>query len=63
VALVNVSGHIVSGVLVLGGFGHRGMEGMLLAISYAREKKIYLSWVFALVSNLQSSSGLVTNLE
>jgi CTP synthase (UTP-ammonia lyase) len=40
VALVNVSGHIVSGVLVPGGFGRRGTEGMLLAISYAREKKV-----------------------
>jgi len=28
------------GVLVPGGFGHRGTEGMLLAINYARKKKI-----------------------
>ncbi len=30
----------VDGVLVPGGFGHRGVEGKLVAIRYAREKKI-----------------------
>jgi CTP synthase len=30
----------VSGILVPGGFGNRGIEGKLLAIQYAREKKI-----------------------
>jgi CTP synthase len=35
-----VNCRIVSGVLVPGGFGQRGAEGMLLAITYAREKKI-----------------------
>ncbi len=30
----------VDGVLVPGGFGHRGVEGKLVAIEYAREKKI-----------------------
>jgi CTP synthase len=30
----------VSGVLVPGGFGDRGIEGKLLAVKYAREKKI-----------------------
>ena len=38
--MVNVNGHIVSGVLVPGGFGQRGTEGMMLAIAYAREKRI-----------------------
>ncbi|KJA26767.1 hypothetical protein HYPSUDRAFT_35913 [Hypholoma sublateritium FD-334 SS-4] len=28
------------GILVPGGFGHRGTEGMLLAIKYAREQKV-----------------------
>ena len=31
---------LFSGVLVPGGFGQRGTEGMLLAITYAREKRI-----------------------
>ncbi|MDD6351726.1 MAG: CTP synthase [Lachnospiraceae bacterium] len=30
----------VSGILVPGGFGNRGTEGMIMAASYAREKKI-----------------------
>ncbi len=30
----------VSGILVPGGFGERGVEGKMLAITYAREKKI-----------------------
>ena len=30
----------LDGILVPGGFGERGMEGMLLAIRYAREKRI-----------------------
>ncbi|KAJ2932217.1 hypothetical protein H1R20_g4874, partial [Candolleomyces eurysporus] len=29
-----------NGILVPGGFGHRGTEGMMLAIKYAREQKI-----------------------
>jgi len=29
-----------SGILVPGGFGSRGIEGMLMAIKYAREQKI-----------------------
>lgn len=29
-----------SGVLVPGGFGHRGTEGMILAAQWAREKKV-----------------------
>lgn len=37
-ALVN--GHVISGVLVPGGFGQRGTEGMMLAITYARTKKV-----------------------
>ena len=36
-ASVNVNG---SGVLVPGGFGQRGTEGMMLAITYAREKGV-----------------------
>jgi CTP synthase (UTP-ammonia lyase) len=28
------------GILVPGGFGHRGTEGMMMAIKYAREQKI-----------------------
>ena len=39
-ASVNINGHIVRGVLVPGGFGHRGTEGMMLAITYAREKGV-----------------------
>jgi CTP synthase len=35
-----VNPQIVSGVLVPGGFGQRGTEGMMLAITYAREKKV-----------------------
>jgi CTP synthase len=31
---------LCSGVLVPGGFGHRGTEGMILAVKWAREKKI-----------------------
>jgi CTP synthase len=30
----------VSGVLVPGGFGQRGTDGMMLAITYAREKGV-----------------------
>lgn len=30
----------VDGILVPGGFGHRGIEGKIIAIRYAREKKI-----------------------
>lgn len=30
----------LDGILVPGGFGHRGVEGKMLAINYAREKKI-----------------------
>jgi CTP synthase len=30
----------IQGILVPGGFGHRGTEGKILAIKYAREKKI-----------------------
>ncbi|RKY04043.1 CTP synthase [Candidatus Poribacteria bacterium] len=30
----------VDGILVPGGFGHRGIEGMILAVKYARENKI-----------------------
>jgi len=32
--------HRSSGILVPGGFGQRGTEGMMLAIKYARESKI-----------------------
>ena len=32
--------HLHSGILVPGGFGNRGTEGMVLAIKYAREQKI-----------------------
>ena len=38
--LFSVNGYIVSGVLVPGGFGQRGTEGMMLAITYAREKRV-----------------------
>ena len=37
---LSIDGHILSGVLVPGGFGQRGTEGMMLAITYAREKKV-----------------------
>lgn len=30
----------LDGILVPGGFGHRGVEGKMLAINYAREKKV-----------------------
>ena len=30
----------IGGILVPGGFGHRGIEGKILAVKYAREKKI-----------------------
>ncbi|MCT4534839.1 CTP synthase [Halodesulfovibrio sp.] len=38
----NVSSKLkgLDGILVPGGFGHRGVEGKMLAISYAREKKV-----------------------
>ena len=43
----------VSGILVPGGFGDRGIEGMIEAITYARENKIpYLAYV--LVCSLPS---------
>lgn len=32
--------HDADGILVPGGFGHRGTEGKILAIHYAREKKV-----------------------
>jgi CTP synthase (UTP-ammonia lyase) len=32
--------YLSSGILVPGGFGQRGMDGMILAIKYAREQKI-----------------------
>ena len=32
--------HLHSGILVPGGFGNRGTEGMVLAIKYAREQKV-----------------------
>ena len=30
----------VNGIIIPGGFGHRGVEGMILAVEYARTKKI-----------------------
>lgn len=33
-------GHVYRGILVPGGFGTRGIEGMILAIKWAREQKI-----------------------
>ena len=39
-ALININAYIFSGVIVPGGFGQRGTEGMLLAITYARERRI-----------------------
>ncbi|OBQ50127.1 CTP synthase [Halodesulfovibrio spirochaetisodalis] len=38
----NVSSKLkgLDGILVPGGFGHRGVEGKMLAINYAREKKV-----------------------
>ena len=40
----NISSHLdqVDAIIVPGGFGHRGIEGKLIAIQYAREEKIPL---------------------
>lgn len=38
--LTTILNHFRSGILVPGGFGQRGTEGMMLAIKYAREAKI-----------------------
>jgi CTP synthase (UTP-ammonia lyase) len=36
--MVKVSSYSLSGILVPGGFGERGIEGMILAIKWAREQ-------------------------
>jgi CTP synthase (UTP-ammonia lyase) len=38
VLTVKVSSYSLSGILVPGGFGERGIEGMILAIKWAREQ-------------------------
>ena len=40
------------GVLVPGGFGERGIEGKVQAIRFARERKEFLSSVFAWECNV-----------
>lgn len=38
--LRKLSNTSISGILVPGGFGQRGIEGMLLAIKWAREQQV-----------------------
>ena len=50
--------HSADGILVPGGFGIRGVEGMILAAKYAREKEIpYLGICLGMQVSCTISSG------